>query len=368
MLRAGIVGLPNVGKSTLFNALTRSRKAEAANYPFCTIEPNVGVVQVPDNRLEPLSRITKSAKIIPAAVEFLDIAGLVAGASKGEGLGNKFLSNIREVDAIVEVVRCFENDDIIHNMGSVDPIRDIEVISTELVLADLDSAERQLERNLKKARGQDKDAIAAVALLERLIPHLNEGKTVNSFAVSDEREQQRINGFQLLSAKPVIYACNVGEDDVADHDKNPHVAKVREYVRTHRDAESCVICSKLEEDLGELSPEEEQQFLSELGARDSGVSELIHATYHLLGLASFLTSGEIETRAWTFIKGMKAPQCAGVIHTDFEKGFIKAEVVSWEDLKAAGSIAAAREAGKYRMEGRDYEVKDGDVVHFRFNV
>ena len=368
MLRAGIVGLPNVGKSTLFNALTRTRKAEAANYPFCTIEPNVGVVQVPDPRLEPLSRITKSAKIIPAAVEFLDIAGLVAGASKGEGLGNKFLSNIREVDAIVEVVRCFENDDIIHHMGSVDPIRDIEVISTELVLADLDSAERQLERNQKKARGQDKEAIAAVALLERLIPHLNEGRTVNAFPLADEREKKRIDAFQLLTAKPVIYACNVAENDVADPESNPHVARVRDYVRTHRDAGSCVICSKLEEDLGELSEEEEQEFLRDLGATDSGVSELIDATYRLLGLASFLTSGEIETRAWTFIQGMKAPECAGVIHTDFEKGFIKAEVVSWDDLKAAGSIAAAREAGKYRMEGRDYEVKDGDVVHFRFNV
>jgi GTP-binding protein YchF len=368
MLRTGIVGLPNVGKSTLFNALTRTRKAEAANYPFCTIEPNVGVVQVPDARLEPLSQISKSEKIISAAIEFLDIAGLVEGASKGEGLGNQFLSNIREVEAIVEVIRCFEDDDIIHNMGSVDAVRDIEVIGTELVLADLQSVERQLERNQKKARGLDKEAIACVALLERLTPHLNEGKPANTFPVADDREQERINGFQLLSSKPVIYACNVAEDDVADPDANPHVAKVREFVRTHRNAECCVICSKLEEDLGELSDEEAMEFLHELGAKDSGVSDLIHATYHLLGLASYLTSSETETRAWTFIQGMKAPECAGVIHTDFERGFIKAEVVSWEDLKAAGSVAAARETGRYRMEGREYIVKDGDVIHFRFNV
>ncbi len=368
MLRAGIVGLPNVGKSTLFNALTRTRKAEAANYPFCTIEPNVGVVQVPDPRLEPLSAIEKSEKIIPAAVEFLDIAGLVEGASKGEGLGNKFLSNIREVDAIVEVVRCFENDDIIHNMGSVDPIRDIEVVSTELALSDLQSVERQLDRQQKKARGLDKEAIAAVELLERLIPHLNEGKAVNTFAVADEVEQKRMNSFQLMSAKPVIYACNVSEDDVGDPEKNSYVAQVKEFVRTHRDAESCIICSKLEEDLGELSEEEENEFLHELGAKDSGVSELIHATYRLLGLASYLTAGPKETRAWTYIQGMKAPQCAGVIHTDFERGFIKAEIVAWEDLKTAGSIAAAREAGKYRMEGKEYVMKDGDVVNFRFNV
>jgi len=368
MLRAGIVGLPNVGKSTLFNALTRTRKAEAANYPFCTIEPNVGVVQVPDPRLEPLAAIEKSEKIIPAAVEFLDIAGLVEGASKGEGLGNKFLSNIREVDAIVEVVRCFENDDIIHNMGSVDPIRDIEVVSTELVLSDLQSVERQLDRQQKKARGLDKEAIAAVELLERLIPHLNEGNTVNTFAVADEVEQKRMDSFQLMSAKPVIYACNVSEDDVGDPEKNAYVAQVKEFVRTHRDAESCIICSKLEEDLGELSEEEENEFLHELGAKDSGVSELIHATYRLLGLASYLTAGPKETRAWTYIQGMKAPQCAGVIHTDFERGFIKAEIVAWEDLKTAGSIAAAREAGRYRMEGKEYVMKDGDVVNFRFNV
>jgi len=360
--------LPNVGKSTLFNALTRTRKAEAANYPFCTIEPNVGVVQVPDSRLEPLSEISKSVKIIPAAIEFLDIAGLVAGASKGEGLGNQFLSNIREVDAIVEVVRCFEDDDIIHTMGGVDPIRDIEIIGTELVLADLQSIDRQLDRNRKKARGLDKEAVACVELLERLIPHLNEGRPADTFPITDEREQKRMDGFQLLSAKSVIYACNVGEDDVANPEANPHVARVREYVQSHRGAQSCVICSKLEEDLGELSDEEEMEFLHELGASDSGVSDLIRATYDLLGLASYLTSSEKETRAWTFIQGMKAPQCAAVIHTDFERGFIKAEVVSWDDLKAAGSIAAARESGKYRMEGREYQVKDGDVVHFRFNV
>lgn len=366
MLQAGIVGLPNVGKSTLFNALTRSRKAEAANYPFCTIEPNVGVVQVPDERLAPLAKIAKTTTIIPAAIEFVDIAGLVAGASEGEGLGNKFLANIREVDAIIEVVRCFEDEDIIHNMGSIDPIRDIETITTELVLADMQSVENQLQRNIKKARGGDKEAIENVALLERLAPHLNDGKPANTLSITDEEKPVLRRAF-LLSAKPVLYACNVAEDDLADPASNPFVAKVEQYVREHHDAGNCVICSKLEEDLSELSENEAREFLADFGVTDSGVSQLIRTTYDLLGLASYFTAGEKEVRAWTFTKGMKAPQCAGVIHTDFEKGFIKAEVVSYDHLVAAGSVHAAREAGKYRLEGKDYEFVDGDVALFRFS-
>lgn len=365
MLRAGIVGLPNVGKSTLFNAVTRSRKAEAANYPFCTIEPNLGIVQVPDERLEPLAKIARTTTIIPAAIEFVDIAGLVAGASKGEGLGNQFLANIREVDSIIQVVRCFEDDDVIHSMGGVDPVRDIEVIMTELILADVQSAESQLERNVKRARGQDKEAIANVALLEPLIAHLNEGKPATTFPVP-EGEEARLRNFFLLSAKPTLFACNVAEGDLADPSQNPHVQAVREWVEAHTASRACVICSKLEEEMAELSPDEAASFLAELGVTDSGVSQLIQQTYRLLGLESFFTAGEKEVRAWTFIRGMKAPQCAGVIHTDFEKGFIKAEVVAYDDLVTAGSTAAAREAGKYRLEGKDYRFKDGDVVLFRF--
>ncbi len=366
-MQAGIVGLPNVGKSTLFNAITRTRKAEAANYPFCTIDPNVGVVQVPDERLGKLAEIAKPEKVIPASFEFVDIAGLVAGASKGEGLGNKFLANIREVDAIVEVVRCFEDDDVIHQMGSVDPVRDIEVIGTELVLADLQSVENQIERNARKAKGQDKEAIANIALLEPLKAHLDEGKPANTFPLKSDEDAVRLKNFFLLSSKPVIYACNVAEGDLADPHKNPYVAEVEEYARTHRNAGSAVICSKLEEELGEMNPEEARDYLKEMGVEDSGVSQLINEVYSLLGLASFLTEGPQEVRAWTFRQGMKAPQCAGVIHTDFEQGFIKAEVVSYHDLVAAGSVAKAREAGKYRMEGKDYVMQDGDVVHFRFN-
>jgi GTP-binding protein YchF len=366
MLQAGIVGLPNVGKSTLFNALTRSRKAEAANYPFCTIEPNVGVVEVPDERLPPLSKIAKTAVIIPAAVEFVDIAGLVAGASKGEGLGNKFLANIREVDAIVQVVRCFVDDDIVHSMGRVDPVRDIEVINTELVLADLQSAETQLDRNEKKARGQDKDAAANVELLKRLLPHLNENKPASSLPLKDAEERDRLKSFGLLSIKPVLYACNVAEATLAAPEDNALVAAVRAHVAANRDAGVCVICAQVEAELGELSPEEAAEYLASLGVADSGVSQLIRASYDLLGLASYFTAGEKEARAWTFKRGMTAPQCAGVIHSDFEKGFIKAEVVAYADLLAAGSVAAAREAGKYRIEGKEYIFKDGDVALFRF--
>lgn len=365
MLQAGIVGLPNVGKSTLFNALTRSRKAEVANYPFCTIEPNVGVVEVPDERLAPLAKLVKTSKIVPAAIEFVDIAGLVAGASQGEGLGNQFLANIRQVDAIVHVVRCFEDSNIVHNMGNVDPIRDIEVIQTELILADLQSVEGQLDRNRKRAKGLDKDSLANVALLEKLAAHLNEGKPAYALALHED-EQARMAQFGLLSQKPVLYACNVADTDLSNPENNPHVEKVKMYAAAHH-SESCVLCGRLEADLAELSPEEATEFLRELNISDSGVSQLIRSAYKLLGLASFFTAGEKEARAWTFKIGMKAPECAGVIHTDFQTGFIKAEVVSYEDLMRTGSYAAAREAGKYRIEGKDYPFVDGDVTLFRFN-
>jgi GTP-binding protein YchF len=366
MLQAGIVGLPNVGKSTLFNALTRTRKAEAANYPFCTIDPNVGVVQVPDARLEPLRELSKTNKVIPAAIEFVDIAGLVAGASKGEGLGNKFLANIREVDSIVHVVRCFVDDDIIHNMGSIDPIRDIEVINTELVLSDITSVESQKEKLVKKARGGDKEAAANIALIERLLPHLNENKPAITLEITEE-EQLVLKRLCLLSAKRVLYACNVAESDLADPSANPYVAKVKAYAQEHHGAGICVISAAVEAELIDFDAAEAAEYLESLGVSDSGVSLLIRATYDLLGLASYFTAGEQEVRAWTFHKGMKAPECAGVIHTDFETGFIKAEVVSYDALIAAGSTAGAREAGKYRLEGKEYVFKDGDVTLFRFN-
>jgi GTP-binding protein YchF len=366
MLKAGIVGLPNVGKSTLFNALTRSRKAEAANYPFCTIDPNVGVVIVPDERLAILAKIAKTAVLVPAAVEFVDIAGLVAGASKGEGLGNQFLANIREVDAIVHVVRCFEDPDVIHTMGGVDPVRDIEVITTELVLADLDAVAKRIDKTQKKAKSGDKDAIIEMALLERLTPHLNSGKTANILPATPE-EIALMKLFQLLTAKPVLYACNVAETDLATAEQNPFVQKVAAFVKVHHDAAYVPISAKIESELIDLSPEDAKAFLKDLGVDDSGVSALIRATYALLGLATYFTAGEKEARAWTIKKGMKAPQAAGVIHTDFEKGFIKAEVVSYEDLVRLGSTAAAREAGKYRLEGKEYVFQDGDVALFRFN-
>ncbi|MGJ3244172.1 MAG: redox-regulated ATPase YchF [Opitutales bacterium] len=365
MLQAGIVGLPNVGKSTLFNALTRTRKAESANYPFCTIDPNVGVVQVPDDRLAPLARIAKTETIIPAAIEMVDIAGLVAGASKGEGLGNQFLANIREVDAIVHVVRCFDDEDVVHNMGAVDPIRDIEVIATELILADIASCESQQERLVKKARGGDKEATAGVALIDRLLPHLNAMNPALTLDMDDD-ERATLRRLFLLTAKPVLYACNVAEEDLADPEANAYVGQVRAFTAEKHAAGSCVISARVEEELMDFSPEEASEYLRDLGVSDSGVTELIRATYALLGLASFFTAGEKEVRAWTFTLGMKAPQCAGVIHSDFEKGFIKAEVVSYADLIAAGSVAAARDAGRYRLEGKDYAFKDGDVALFRF--
>ena len=366
MLQAGIVGLPNVGKSTLFNALTRTRKAESANYPFCTIDPNVGVVQVPDERIEPLRKIANTDKVVPAVIEFVDIAGLVAGASKGEGLGNQFLANIREVDAIVHVVRCFEDEDIIHNMGSINPLRDIDVIHTELVLADISSLESQQEKALKKARGGDKEAVANIALIERLLPHLNANKPAATLDM-DEGEQVVLKQLCLLSAKRVLYACNVAESALADPSANAYVGAVETFAREHHGAGVCVISAAVEAELIDFDEAEAAEYLESLGVKDSGVSLLIRATYDLLGLASYFTAGEQEVRAWTFRKGMKAPECAGVIHTDFERGFIKAEVVSYDDLIEAGSTAASREVGRYRLEGKDYEFQDGDVAHFRFN-
>jgi hypothetical protein len=366
MLKAGIVGLPNVGKSTLFNALTRSRKAEAANYPFCTIDPNVGVVTVPDERMYVLQKIAKTQVVIPAAIEFVDIAGLVAGASKGEGLGNQFLANIREVDAIVQVVRCFEDSDVVHTMGGVDPVRDIEVITTELVLADLDAVAKRIDKTQKKAKSGDKEAQAEMALLEKLTPHLNAGKTANTLAATDD-EKALMKLFQLLTAKPVLFACNVAESDLATAEQNKFVQQVAAYVRAHHDAAYVPISAKIEAELIDLPAEEAKAFLKDLGVDDSGVSALIRGAYTLLGLQTYFTAGEKEVRAWTIKKGWKAPQAAGVIHTDFEKGFIKAEVVSYEDLSRLGSIAAARDAGKYRLEGKEYVFQDGDVALFRFN-
>lgn len=367
MLRAGIVGLPNVGKSTLFNAVTRTRKAEAANYPFCTIDPNIGIVTVPDARLEPLAKIAKTTVIIPAAIEFVDIAGLVKGASQGEGLGNKFLSHIREVDAIVQVVRCFEDPDIHHVAGAIDPIRDIETIVTELVLADLDAVKKRLEKVAKDAKRGDKVALAEEAVLKKLEPHLNAGKPGITLELTpEEKAVSRL--FWLLTDKPTIFACNVKEGDLAAADSNPHVVKVRDYAQHHFACEAVVISAQIESDLIDLSPEEAKEFLKELGVQESGVGQLIRATYHLLGLRTYLTAGEKEVRAWTIHAGDTAPKAAGVIHTDFERGFIKAETVAYDDLIKCGSVAAAREKGLYRMEGKEYVVQDGDVMLFKFNV
>lgn len=367
MLRAGIVGLPNVGKSTLFNALTRTRKAESANYPFCTIDPNVGIVTVPDERLVPLAKIAKTATIIPAAIEFVDIAGLVRGASQGEGLGNKFLSHIREVDAIVQVVRCFEDGDVHHVAGRIDPIRDIETIVTELVLADLETVTRRKEKIQKDVKRGDKAAQAEWAILQKLEPHLDAGKAAITLELAPE-EKAVARHFFLLSSKPTLFAANVKETDLAIAGSNPHVQKVREYARTHHACETVVISAQIESDLIDLAPEEAKEFLTELGVSESGVGALIHATYHLLGLRTFFTAGEKEVRAWTIHAGDTAPKAAGVIHTDFERGFIKAETVSYQDLIQCGSIASAREKGLYRMEGKEYVVKDGDVLLFKFNV
>ena len=371
MLKAGIVGMPNVGKSTLFNALTRTRNAEAANYPFCTIDPNVGVVTVPDGRLDTLSKMSNSTKIIPTAIEFVDIAGLVEGASEGAGLGNKFLANIREVDAIVQVVRCFENEDIIHELGSVDPTRDIEIINSELILADITALEKRKQSREKKARSNDKEAAAEVALISKLLPHLDSGKPALT-ANLNEDEQELMKEFFLLSSKKTIFACNVNESELAGAVENPEshalVAKVRAYAAESHGAESMVISAQIEEELVELSPEDSAEFLSDMGVKDSGVSDLIQSVYHLLGLRTYLTTGEQETRAWTITEGDKAPAAAGVIHGDFERGFIAAEVIHYRDFVELGGKSAGRDAGKLRIEGKDYVVEDGDVIEFRFNV
>jgi len=363
MLRAGIVGLPNVGKSTLFNAVVANAKAQAANFPFCTIEPNVGVVAVPDERLAALADISQSAEVVPARVEFVDIAGLVKGASQGEGLGNQFLANIREVDAIVQVVRCFDDDDIIHVSGSVDPVRDIEVINLELALADLSQLERRIERIRKQARS-NKEAQAELAVLEKFVPVLNEGQTARQVDLSDD-EELIIKPLGLLTRKPIIYAANVSEDDLASG--NAWVEQVRS-VAAAEAAQVIVISAQVESELVELSPEERRDFLDALGVEEGGLRTLIRATYTLLGLRTYFTTGPKETRAWTIKAGMLAPQAAGVIHTDFERGFIRAETVAYTDLVDLGSMAAAKEKGLVRSEGKEYLVQEGDVMLFRFNV
>jgi ribosome-binding ATPase len=363
MLRAGIVGLPNVGKSTLFNALVANAKAQAANFPFCTIEPNTGIVAVPDERLNVLAKISSSVDIIPARVEFVDIAGLVKGASQGEGLGNQFLANIREVDAIVHVVRCFENDDIIHVAGSVDPVRDIEIINLELALSDLSQIERRIDRARKQSR-TSKEAQVEVAALERLSEVLNEGKPARQVTLNEE-EEILVKPLGLLTRKPVIYAANVSEDDLAEG--NQWVEQVRA-IAAPENAQVVVVSAQVESELIELSEEERTDFLSSLGVEEGGLKSLIRATYELLGLRTYFTSGPKETRAWTIHAGMLAPQAAGVIHTDFERGFIRAETVAYKDLVTTGSMGAAKEKGLVRSEGKEYIVQEGDVLLFRFNV
>lgn len=391
MLSAGIVGLPNVGKSTLFNALTRTHKAPAENYPFCTIDPNIGVVTVPDPRLTKLAEISHSQKIVPTAIEFVDIAGLVKGASAGEGLGNQFLHHIREVDAIVQVVRCFENSDVHHVSATIDPIRDIEIINTELVLADLGSLRKRQDRLQKEVRAGDKDAKNENAIIEKLLPHLDAGKPAITATLTPE-EKAVARGFFLLTSKPTIFACNVAESDLAvvarsdepagDERSKPvksgvndpgysaarWIRNVQDYAGQHFATEAVVISAQIESELVDLGENEAMEYLRDLGIEDSGVNALIRAVYHLLGLRTFLTTGEKETRAWTIHAGDKAAAAAGIIHSDFERGFIAAETVHYNDLVALGSLAKARDAGRLRLEGKDYVVRDGDVIFFRFNV
>ena len=366
-MKLGIVGLPNVGKSTLFNSLTKAG-AESANYPFCTIDPNVGVVTVPDERLNVLGEMYHTKKIIPAAIEFVHIAGLVKGASKGEGLGNQFLANIREVDAIVHVVRCFEDSNIVHVDGSIDPLRDIETINLELTFSDLEILERRISKAVRGARN-DKTIAKELALMERIKAHLEDGKMAKSFDdINDEDEQQWLESYNLLTYKPVIFAANVAEDDLADDGaSNAGVQAVREYAK-REDCEVFVVCAEIEQEIAELDDDEKSMFLEELGLKESGLEKLIKASYSLLGLISYLTAGEPEVRAWTIKKGTKAPQAAGKIHSDFERGFIRAEIVSYDDLMACGTYNAAKEKGLVRLEGKDYVVQDGDIILFRFNV
>ncbi|WP_146550433.1 redox-regulated ATPase YchF [Rummeliibacillus suwonensis] len=364
-LTAGIVGLPNVGKSTLFNAITKAG-ALAANYPFATIDPNVGIVEVPDARLDKLTELVQPKKTVPTAFEFTDIAGIVKGASKGEGLGNKFLAHIREVDAITQVVRCFEDENITHVAGKVDPISDIEVINLELILADLETVDKRYAKVEKLARQKDKEAMVEAPILAKIKEAFAAEKPARSVELSDD-ERKVIKGLNLLTIKPMLYVANVSEDEVADANNNKYVRAVREYAAAEG-AEVIVICAKIEEEIAVLEDDEKAMFLEELGIEESGLDQLIRASYSLLGLATYFTAGVQEVRAWTFRKGMKAPQCAGIIHSDFERGFIRAETVSYDDLMEYGSMNAAKEAGRVRLEGKDYVVQDGDIMLFRFNV